>query len=108
MRTGMQSTSRVLGLWSRVHGVASGRGAKLLIAARGRCRASMAHIRQSRPWLSGESPQNHLRCSLFAPKLVRTPVLIEDVTVCGKVTPVILHGVVSPEKRTGMQPHAST
>jgi len=31
-----------------------------------RCRANMAHISQSRPWLPGKSPQNVLRCSLFA------------------------------------------
>jgi len=31
-----------------------------------RCRANVANIRQSRPWLQGKSPENVLRCSHFA------------------------------------------
>jgi len=32
-----------------------------------RCRANMAHIRQSRPWLSGKSPCTLLSCCLLFP-----------------------------------------
>ena len=33
-----------------------------------RCRANMAHARQKRSWLPGESSSNLSRCSLFARK----------------------------------------
>ena len=33
-----------------------------------RCQVNMAHIRLSKPWLSGSSPYNRLRCSLFQPR----------------------------------------
>ena len=35
----------------------------------------MAHIRQSRPWLAGKSPQNLSRCSLFARKRIESTLI---------------------------------
>ena len=48
-----------------------------------------------------------LRCPDTPPSGGRAPLyartclylLIEDVTVCGRITPIILHGVVSPDSR---------
>ena len=55
-----------LGLGFRVSGLGVEKIVQIL--SQGRCRANMAHIRQSRPWLSGKSTYKCLSCALFARK----------------------------------------